>query len=224
MTPEKMMRLVRWRFGCVMMNPIRTWSVDGKVYHFKRGSNQPKGLHMSNLGAFVRHVFYDKKTQIIYSLDGPLSRKLPLVEEPDFMNVLMFEWQKNVFYAQDLPHSLEYMAKIYKCLIQNIIEPDLDVDTLKEYIRGVILSTFNRLTVGTSHQAVDLEADRRKLLAKRDEEYRSFGHELMVLAEEYKNVKPRRAVVVTDHSDYGVEEEFNDPERRAKAIRAILSA
>ena len=220
---EQMNRLVRWRFGCVMMNPIRTWSVDGKVYHFKRGSNQPKGLHMSTLGAFVRHVFYDKKTQTIYALEGPLSRKVPLIEEPVFLNVLMFEWEKDILYVPGVPHSLEYMAKIYKYLIQNVIEPDLDIDRLKEYIRAVILSTFNRITVGTSHQAIDLEEDRRKMIAKRDEEYRMFGHELMTLAEEYKNLRPHRAVVVTDHSDYGVEDEFNDPAKRAKAIQEILA-
>lgn len=214
--------LIRYRFSKVVMNPVRVWSIDGKDYRFNRGSNHPKGLHMSNLGALVRHVFYDKKTVVIYSLDATLNRKTALIDDPLFLEVLKDEWCHGRLWAPYIPHSLEYLARCFKALIQNVIEPDLDVDTLKEMIKSLILRTFHRLehaTAATSYHSLQEKAEHLEQIRR---ERIAFGQTLADIAEEFSRHKPYRASIVQDLTDYTPEAEYNDPERRLADIRKTL--
>jgi hypothetical protein len=222
LTDKQWTALVRYRFSVIVMNPIRTWSIDGKEYKFNRGSNHPKGLHMSNLGALVRNVFYDKKTVVIYALDGSLNRKGPIIEEPEFFDVLKDEWACHRLYAPLMPHSLEYMARCYQALIQKVIEPDLDVDTLKEMMKNLFGLTFGKLLTGKSVGPVNSLDEKKKIDERRRKEYVEFGQNLASLALEFDGHKPYRAVISKDLTDYSIEQSYKDPMRRTDEIRKAL--
>jgi len=215
--------LIKYRFSCVVVNPVRVWSIEEKEYRFQRGSNHPKGLHMSNLGALVRNIFYDKKTNTIYSLEGNLNRKLAIIEDPDFLEILKYEWQCERLWSFFMPHSLEYMARCYKYLIQNVIEPDLDVMEIKEMLRNFFALTFEKLTVGREIGRVNSLEEKKQLEERRRKEYITFGENLVKLSEDFANHKPYRAFIVKDLTDYSIEKEYEDPDKRLAAIKKILS-
>jgi hypothetical protein len=218
---EQLKKLARFRLSIIQANPIRKWEIDGKIIEFKRGSNNSKGLYMSNLGAYVRHIFYDKKTQILYELDSTLNRKHALIEDPDFLKILAFEWKNNLFYSPLMPSSLEYLARIYKYLIQNVIEPDLELDHLRGILRNFILSSFGILTVNQFAKANDL-GDPEHIIKKRDDEYRKFGLALHKQAEKLQKYMPMKAKIISDLSDYSLEEEYKNSALRNAALRKVL--
>jgi hypothetical protein len=218
---EALKKLSRFRLAIVQANPIRKWEIDGKAVEFNRGSNHTKGLYMSNLGAFIRHIFFDKKTQVLYELDGILNRREALIEDPEFLGILAFEWRRNMFYSPYIPNSLENLARVYKHLIQNVIEPDLDLDHLKTMVRNAIQVTFGAMTVSSFAKGYE-DANPEYVLKKREEEYRAFGQTLCDLADQYKKYKPDKALIVKDMSDYSLEKEYQDPARRLAAIKKIL--
>ena len=218
---EALKKLNRFRLAVVQANPIRKWEVEGKTVEFKRGSNHTKGLYMSNLGAFIRHIFFDKKTQVLYELDGILNRRVALIDDPEFLSILTFEWKNNMFYSPYIPNSLENLARVYKYLIQNVIEPDLDLDHLKTMIRNVIQATFGLITVN-SYTKINEDANPEFILQKRESEYRKFGQSICEQADLYKKYKPAKAVIINDLSDYSLETEYQDPARRLIAIKKVL--
>ncbi|GEM_PF-4884279 len=218
---EALKKLCKFRFSVIQANPVRKWEIDGKVVEFKRGANHSKGLYMSNLGAYVRHIFYDKKTQILYELDSALSRKHALIEDPDFIKILQYEWKNNLFYSPCVPNSLEYLARIYKFLIQNVIEPDQELDHLRGILRNVILSTFGVLTVNQFGR-INEPSDTEYLIKKRDSEYRKFGIALHEQAEQLQSYGPEKAKIVNDLSDYTLENEYKEPAKRLAAVKKIL--
>jgi hypothetical protein len=177
---------------------------------------------MSNLGAMVRNVFYDKRTQVLYSLEGQLNRRYSLIEDPDYLHILRYEIDHNLWYATYIPHSLEYLAKIYKYLIQNIIEPEIDVDMFKNILNNVIGSTFGMLTVDEVEKMMSKSDQKKMLNDKMEGEYRKFGHTLQHLAEEYRKYKPQFGSIAQDMSDYTLENDYNDPVKRNEAIKKIL--
>ncbi len=219
---EALKKLCRFRLAIVQANPIRKWEVEGKTVEFKRGSNHTKGLYMSNLGAFIRHIFFDKKTQVLYELDGLLNRREALIEDPEFLSILAFEWKNNMFYSPFIPNSLENLARVYKHLIQNVIEPDLDLDHLKTMIRNVIQASFGIITVNT-YTKINEDANPEFILEKRESEYRKFSQSLCELADQYKKYKPDKAIIVSDMSDYSLENEYQDPAKRLIAIKKVLN-
>ena len=92
-----MLEIAKFRLAVVQANPIRSWEMGDKVQKFERGSNSSYGHYMAALGALVRHIFYDKRTIISYTLEGVLRRKETLIEAPEFIDVLQYEWNNNLF-------------------------------------------------------------------------------------------------------------------------------
>src|SRR5208337_574171 len=112
-----------------------------------------------------------------------------------------FEYRENILFAPYIPHSLEYLAKIYKYLIQNVIEPELDADTFKNIIGNVIASTFSQLTTsGMEKEPLSVEG-RKALLEQRAHEYRKFGQKLQDFSEDLRKYKPFKGTVISDSSD-----------------------
>lgn len=222
-TEAQLKELARYRLACVQANPVRSWQVEDKVYCFKKGSNQSKGLYMSSLGAMVRNFFYDKKTQIIYTLEGVLNRRYAYIDDPVFSSLLKYEFDNHIWYSPYYPHSIEYLGKVYQYLIQKFIEPSLEIDTLRGFMRNVFSSTLDSITVGDLRSLDKGGYESREDWAeKKDMEYRAFGHALFDFAQELAEYEPHKARIVEDMSDYSMEEEFSDSERRNAAVRRIL--
>jgi len=222
-TKLQLQTLAQYRFSLIQTNPIRKWQVGDVSYEFKRGKNQSKGIYMSSLGSLVRHIFYDKKTHIAYSLEGNLSRRYAIIEDPLFLNILDFEWKNNIFYAPYIPYSLEYTAQIYKYLIQNVIDPLIEVDFLKNLIKDFIEHTFNKISVVEDEEKIISSPNMEYLIETRKDEFMKFRENLLNFVEEFKNYKSPKCFIIEDFSDYSLEEEYANSHKRMEQIKKILN-
>jgi hypothetical protein len=222
--PDKhiLVNLSKFRLGVITSNPIRTWQFDDGVRDFKRGGNFKEGIYMGRLTSVTRHLFYDHMTHPPYTLDGVLKRQKAVCEDEDFIKLLTYEWDNNIFYGKNMPESLENMAMVYKYLIQNVIEPLINDNDYFTHLKNVFLSTFDVLK---NLPAVDnLDANTIKMYEKQElKGLNDFRHNLKEIRLKLEEHKPKQGKVLTEKSDFTCEINYSSSAHTAEAIEMILN-
>lgn len=223
---DTMKKLAIFRLGKTESAPQREW-IDpaGNIISFKRGITPKEykrsGLLMSRLSGLIRYLFYDHMTLCNYPLEGSLKRKYAVCEDIEFIKLLQFEWATNTFHSAYIPHSLEYIARIYKHLLQKVIYPEINENLFMEGLRSIFTYTF-----GILKHSADIKGENSESKKIMDIEscksYVQFRKNITLIEAICYSFVPKDWHIKTDLSEYKLEKMYAVEEWRMQHIREIL--